>query len=118
MLPAVPARIVIWQAAVGVAGAAVWLVVGGPRQAIAALVGGSIGAILSLYFAIKVFARGTRDPQLMLRDLFRALALKLALATVLFSLAAKFFADAFVPLITTFMAGLAVYWFALLWNTD
>lgn len=110
----IPARIVIWQFLIGIAGAILWGLLGGPRHALAAFVGGGIGAVLSLYFAIKVFDRRHTDPRATAGAFFRAEALKLVLAVVLFSAAAILFADVFIPLITTYAAGLATYWVALL----
>ncbi|MCG8436404.1 MAG: ATP synthase subunit I [Gammaproteobacteria bacterium] len=119
MLKSVPARIIFWQFSVGLLGTVIWLFAGGQREALAALFGGSIGPILSLYFAVKVFShRGGTDPRAMAGAFFRAEALKLVLAAVLFSTAAVLFSDVFIPLITTFMATLIVYWFALIWNMD
>ncbi|MDX1605658.1 MAG: ATP synthase subunit I [Candidatus Competibacterales bacterium] len=108
-----PARITLWQFLIGLTGSLLWLILGGAREGLAAFVGGCIGAILSLYVTIRV-GSSSGDPRVIVGVFFRALAMKLLLAAVLFSAAAIFFADVYIPLITTFMAGLAAYWIALL----
>ncbi len=119
MLKSIPVRIVILQLAIGILGAGLWLALAGPREALAAFFGGAIGALLSLYFAIRVFmrARGS-DPQGALRAFYTAQAMKTLLAVGLFSIAAVYFADVFLPLITVFIASLSAYWFALLWDRE
>ncbi len=117
MLKSVPARIVFWQVMVAIAGAALAGLLAGPREAAAAFSGGAIGALLSLYFAVKFLGqRKAEHPQAVVRRFFRAEALKLLMAAGLFSLAAFCFAEAWLPLLTTFVASQAVYAFALLWN--
>lgn len=117
MLKSIPARIVFWQFIVGVAGAVVAGLLAGPKMALGAFVGGAIGAILSLYFAIKVFGgRQGTDPGSVVRGFFRGEASKLLLAAVIFSLVAIYLADVWIPLIITFAASQAVYGFALIWK--
>lgn len=117
MLKSIPARIVIWQLVIGIAGAVITWPLAGPKAALAAFLGGAIGALLSLYFAIKVFnLRQGGDPQAMLRAFYRGEAMKLVLATGIFVLVAIFLAEVWLPLMVTFMASLAVYGFALLWK--
>jgi F0F1-type ATP synthase assembly protein I len=111
-----PAKIIAGQLAVTVVGAFFWLLRGGADAGLGALAGGGISVLLSVYFAIKVFARPDSDPQAMLGTFFKAEALKLVLAVVLFSAAAIFFSHVYVPLITTFIGTLTVYWFALLFT--
>lgn len=118
MPKSVPARIVFWQVVVAIAGALLFGLLAGSREAGAAFAGGAIGAVLSLYFAIKVFGvrRGDEHPQSVVQRFFRAEALKLLMAAGLFSLAAFYFAEAWLPLLSTFVASQLVYGFALLWN--
>lgn len=120
MPKSIPARIVIWQLAIGAGGAVISGVIAGFKAALAAFAGGAIGAILSLYFAIKVFSAGRAgresDPRALVGAFYRAEALKFILAAGLFSLAAVFLADVWVPLIATFVASLTVYGFALIWK--
>jgi len=119
-LKSIPARIVLWQLAVAAAGALVFGLLMEPRDAAAAFMGGAIGAVLSFYAAIKAlgWTRGHREdhPQRVVQRFFRAEALKLLMAAGLFSLAAIVFAEAWLPLLATFVASQLVYGFALLWN--
>lgn len=117
-MPSVPARIVVWQLLVGVVGSALWALVGA-GAALAALAGGLASALFSLQFALRVFSRSPEAPAgTLLRAFYRAEALKLALATVLFIVVAKYFGHVFVPLVTTYIATLVVFWVALLWKLD
>lgn len=117
MPKSVPARIVFWQVAVALAGALLFGLLAGFREAGAAFAGGAIGAVLSLYFAIKIFGRRRSEhPQTVVQAFFRAEALKMMMAAGLFSLAAVVFAEAWLPLLSTFVASQLVYGFALLWN--
>ena len=75
-----PAKIIVGQLGVTLVGAAFWLLRGGADAGLGALAGGGISVLLSVYFAIKVFARPDSDPQAMLGTFFRAEALKLVLA--------------------------------------
>lgn len=119
MLKSIPARIVLWQFAVAAAGALFFGLLLGGKDALAAFAGGAIGALLSLYFAIKFLdPRRGRDPQTVVQKLFRAEALKMLLAAGLFTLAAVIFAEAWLPLLTTFAASQLVYGFALLWKAN
>lgn len=115
----IPARIVFWQFAIGIAGALLFGLWAGLREALAAFTGGAIGAVLSLYFALKVFGRrGDEHPQTLMRKFFRAEMMKILMAAGLFTLAALYFAEAWLPLLTTFVASQMVYGFALLWKAN
>lgn len=118
MPKSIPARIVFWQFAIGIAAALLFGLGAGPREGFAAFAGGAIGAVLSLYFAIRVFGARRRDepPQAVLRKFFRAEMMKILMAAGLFTLAAVIFAEAWLPLLVTFVASQTVYGFALLWN--
>lgn len=117
MLKSIPARIVFWQFVIGIAGAAITWPLAGPKAAMGAFTGGAIGALLSLYFAIKVFNhRHGGHPQAMVRAFYRGEAMKLVLAAGIFSLVAIFLAEVWLPLIVTFMASQSVYGFALIWK--
>ena len=117
MFRSIPARIVFWQVLIGIAGAVVFGIWLGPRDAVAALAGGGIGAVLSLYFAARVFSRRGAEPRVMLWTIYRAEALKMIMAAGLFTVAAIYFAEHWLPLLMTFMATQSVYGFALLWKT-
>jgi ATP synthase protein I len=113
----VPGKIVVWQAVVTLVCAVPWAILVGATAGLGALMGGGISVVLSLYFAIKMFSvDAASDPRGAVSAFFRAEALKLVLAAVIFSLVAKFLAHLFLPLISTFIATLAVYWFALIFT--
>lgn len=116
MPKSIPARIVLWQLGIAAAGALVFGLLIGPWDAAAAFTGGAIGAVLSFYAAMKIFSRRGGHPQAIVQRFFRAEALKLLMAAGLFSLAAFVFAEAWLPLLATFVASQLVYGFALLWN--
>ncbi len=114
----IPARIIAWQVLVGVVGAAAWSLAG-MESGLAALCGGLASALLSLRFALRVFSRSPDAPPRELAAAFyRAEAFKLLMAAMLFMIAARFFGHVFVPVVTTYMATLVVYWVALLWTFD
>jgi ATP synthase protein I len=110
-------RIALLQGLIGFAAALVWVVLADPRSGLAALIGGGIGAVLTIYSAAKTFAAPASDARHAVMTFFRAQVRKLLLAAVLFAVAVHFFADVFAPLVTTFALSLTVYWFALLWDT-
>ena len=113
---AVPARIVAWQAFIGVLGALVWWL-DSPTAALAALAGGLCSALLSLQVAVRVFSRpDSSPPQAIVAAFYRAETIKLVGAALMFGFMAKFFASGFVPFLTTFMATLVVYFVALRWQ--
>lgn len=112
---AVPGCIAAWQFAVGIIGAVIWGIATGSRDALAALAGGGMGAGLTLIFALYAFRRRGKDPRAAVYALFQGAAVKLALAAILFGLAAKFFPEHYTALLSTFVPGLAGYWMALLW---
>jgi ATP synthase protein I len=114
----VPVRIVLWQVLVALIGAVLWMTAAGTGAALAALAGGGASALFSLHFALRVFARGVAQPERVLGAFYRAEAVKLILAMALFVVAAKYFGHLFVPLLTTYLATLVVFWAALLWKLD
>ena len=114
-LSSVPARVVEWQVAVGCVGAMIWLL-HRPQAALAALAGGVGSALLSMHFAARVFSRTElAPPQSIVAAFYRAEAFKLLSAALMFGLMAKYFAEWFVPFLSTFAATLAVFFVALLW---
>lgn len=112
----VATRIARYQLLIAVVLATLWWLFSGHMPGFAALVGGLIGAALTLYTGVHAFAGRSADPQDMLRRFMRAQARKWVLAIVLFALAFKGLPDHALPLMTSFVATLAVYWFALLWD--
>ncbi len=82
------------------------------------MAGGAIGVVLTIYAAVKTFSASARHPQQAVSNFYRAEVRKFILAAVLFAVAVKVFGDRFAPVIVTFTLTLAVYWFALLWETS
>lgn len=112
-----PGKIVVWQAVVTLVCAGLWTLLSTVQAGMGAALGGGISVLLSLYFAIKMFSvDASADPRGAVSAFFRAEALKLVLAAVFFALAAKYLAHLFLPLMSTFIATLAVYWFALIFT--
>ncbi|MEW6169109.1 MAG: ATP synthase subunit I [Pseudomonadota bacterium] len=111
-------RIALLQVLIGTVSAALWAVFADARSGLAALAGGSIGALLTVYAAIKTFSVSAADARHAMMNFYRAEVRKLILAAVLFAVAVRFFADVFAPLVITFALTLTAYWFALLWDTN
>lgn len=111
-----PMRLVRTQVLIAVVVSIVWLIAAGKQPALAAAFGGMIGVVSNLFFAVRSFALGPgAKPQQMLQAVFRAEAIKLLLAALLFAVAAKLFSDYFVALFSAWFATTAVYLFALRW---
>jgi ATP synthase protein I len=111
-------RIALLQGLVGVIAAILWALMTDVRSGLAALVGGMIGAALTIYAAAKTFSSSARHPHQAVSNFYRAEVRKFILAAVLFAVAVRIFGDNFAPVIVTFVLTLAVYWFALLWKTS
>lgn len=114
----VPARVVLAQFAVGVVGAVAWGSAGGARDALAALVGGSIGAASSTYLALRMgtAASTTTDAGAALGRFVWAWIVKIVVAVGLLYAAARWAPDALPAVVSTFVAALMVYPFALRWS--
>ena len=110
------AKMFIWQLAVTTLFAAAFFFVSGEMHAFAALVGGGIAIVSSMYFAARTLAV-PRDagPDRMLAALMRGQVMKWLLALVMFVFAAMHLGEQFLALILTYMANTSVYWVALLW---
>ncbi|MCK9384883.1 MAG: ATP synthase subunit I [Nevskia sp.] len=113
----VATRIALFQLVIGLLAAVSWALIENPKAGLAAGSGGGIAALLTLYAGLKTFGVRVDDPQVAVRNFYRAQMRKLLLAVVLFAVAVKLFGNNFVPLIATFAVSLSVYWFALLWDT-
>ena len=94
----------------GIAGLVVWIG-WGAAAALAALFGGFVVILPTLYFAAKVYlgAGGTTAAEV-LGTFYRAETAKLVLTALLFWIGAKWFGQHFAPLILTTIACLAVNW--------
>ena len=83
----------------------------GPAAALAAMFGGMVVILPTLYFAAKVYLRaGSATAAEVLGTFYRAEAMKLVLTALLFWIGAKWFGQHFAPLILTTIACLAVNW--------
>ncbi len=111
-------RIALFQILIAVLSAALWGCFESPRAGLAALTGGGIGALLTLYAAVKTFSVPAQHAQLAVTNFYRAQVRKFLLAAGLFAVAVKVFGDGFAPVIVTFCLALTIYWFALLWKTS
>lgn len=88
---------------------------GGSEKAVSAGVGGGIGIVVTVYFALQVFSvRPGRTAAKMAQALYLGEAVKLVLTVLLFAVALVLFDLEFLPLILTYAATLAAYWLALL----
>ena len=110
-----PYRIVLAQLGVALASAAACWGIWGVSTGIAVLAGGMIGVITSLYVAARVVGRGAvRPAPQVLRRLFAAEAVKLALTIGLFAIAIGALRLSAPPLLGGYGLTLVVYWLALL----
>ncbi len=106
-------RLGVSQAALTLLVAGVWWLAGG--SAPAALLGGGVVTVLSLYFAVRLFSvDAATDPQAFLRRLYRAEVMKLVLVAVFFLFAAHQMPEQMAEIVTAFIVALLGYWFALL----
>jgi len=87
--------------------------IGGLAWALAALVGGAIGVFLTVLTAIRVGLALGRDPKIMVRAFYRAMALKFVLAVILFVIVVQWFAGYFLPVVTGYAATAVAYWLAM-----
>jgi ATP synthase protein I len=94
---------------------AVGFLMGGPRTAISALMGGGIGTLGSLCMVVSIFRLGEDvEPETILKRVYRGEFLKLALTVVLFGLVLKSIEVSFGAMLGCFAVTLLVYWAALL----
>jgi len=99
-----------------VAAVVVW-VVWGHQAALAALFGGVVAIVPTLYFAAKVYLRANGATAAeVLGAFYRAEVGKLILTALLFWIGALMFGQHFAPLIITCMACLAMNW-VMVWLT-
>lgn len=113
------AHTVVWllrlQAVLSVLAALVFGLLAGSGQALAVLAGGGAGVALTGVSALRAGAVASdAEPSQMMLAFYRAMALKLALAVVLFVIVAKWFAGFFMPVLTGYAATVLAYWFTLL----
>ena len=108
-------RVLHWQVGVIALIFAVSMGVGGWSDARSALLGGLVGFIPNLYFAMKVGgADKTGTAQHVVRVFYAGEATKLVLTALLFIVVFQLPDLHYVPLFSGFIAVLAVFWLALL----
>lgn len=113
------ARVVVWllrmQAVMTVVVALAAAFVGGRQAALAAIAGGGIGLILTALAALRAgMAAGSGEPARIVAAFYRAMAMKLFVAVILFVIVAKWFSAFFVPVLAGYIATVVAYWLALL----
>src|SRR3989344_2848055 len=107
-------RIVLAQLGMALVLAAVCLAAWGRSTAVAALAGGVIGVVTSLYVALRVFGNGgVRQAQQVLQRFYAAEAVKFALTLGLFALGIGVLKLNALPLLGGYGLTLVVYWLAL-----
>ncbi|MFU8832139.1 MAG: ATP synthase subunit I [Wenzhouxiangella sp.] len=111
------AKTVAWllrvQALLAGMAAVLFAVIGGLDQALAALIGGGIGVVLTAVTALRIGLSLSQDPQAMIGAFYRAMAFKLVLAVILFVIVAKWFSGYFGPVLIGYVATIAAYWLAM-----
>jgi ATP synthase protein I len=102
-------------AIVGIAAALAGGIWGRP-QAVAAMYGGLVAVVPTIYFAVRVFARrNAQDPKLVVTAFYVGEIGKLVLTALLFWIGVVLFAKQFLALIATYAACLLAYWLVLAW---
>jgi len=111
------AKTVAWllrvQALLSGAAGVAFALIGGVEQALAAVIGGAIGVVLTAVTALRIGLAMGRDPQIMVAAFYRAMAFKLVLAVILFVVVAKWFAGYFGPVLIGYVATVVAYWLAM-----
>ncbi len=87
--------------------------VGGLGSALAALAGGAVGVFLTVVTAVRIGLALGQEPRVMVRAFYGAMALKFALAVMLFVIVAIWFAGYFVPVLSGYAVTAVAYWLAM-----
>lgn len=104
------------QAAILVVAAALADRFWGRPQAIAAVYGGLVAVVPTVYFALRLFARRTtHDLKIAVTAFYVGEIGKLALTALLFWIGVVLFAKQFLVLMVTYAACLLAYWLVLAW---
>jgi ATP synthase protein I len=104
------------QVAILVVAAALAAWIWGRPQAVAAVYGGLVAVVPTIYFALRVFARRTtQDPKQAVTALYVGEIGKLVLTALLFWIGVVLFAKQFLALMVTYAACLLAYWLVLAW---
>jgi|GEM_PF-1786624 len=104
----------VWQLILGVIVGIVFYMLAGTNAGIAGFFGASISFAGSLVFAFVVFGLGNQSSENMVKQMFRAEALKLLTVSLMFYFAFAVLALPFMPVIVGFMATLIIFFVALL----
>lgn len=111
------AKTIVWllraQAALSAAVSLVFLLISGMTAAFAALSGGMLGIVLTAVAALRLLQTGSDDTSTIVRGFYRAMAVKMAIALLLFVIVAVQFAAWFGPIISGYLATVVAYWLAL-----
>jgi F0F1-type ATP synthase assembly protein I len=104
----------VWQLLIGLVVGVIFWFLSGPKAAIAAFYGGSIGFAGSLVFAFVMFGFGSPQSKDVMRNMFRAEAFKILTVGMMFYFAFAVLALPFMPVIVGFMVTLIVFFVALI----
>ena len=104
----------VWQLILGVIVGIVFYMLAGTRAGLAGFFGASISFAGSFVFAFVVFGLGPQSSEKMMRQMFRAEALKILTIGLMFYFAFAVLALPFMPVIVGFMATIIIFFVALL----
>jgi ATP synthase protein I len=103
------ARILAWQAGVGVAIAAACLALWGRQAGVSALAGAAVGIIANLYMTLKAL-RPRQSARAALGALYMGQLVKIALTVAMFVTAARLPGLVWPALLVAYIATLVVFW--------
>ncbi len=113
---AVAKAVCLTQIAIAVAAALITGALAGREPAIAAMYGGIVAVVPTIYFARRALTGpGGRMPQEVVGAFYRGEIGKLALTALLFAFGVDMFAKQFLALIVTYVACLSAYWLVMAW---
>jgi ATP synthase protein I len=104
----------VWQLLLGIVVGILFYFLAGVNAGIAGFFGASISFAGSLVFAFVVFGMGEQSSKTMMKQMFRAEALKMLTIGLMFYCAFAVLALPFLPVIVGFMATLIIFFVALL----
>jgi len=112
------ARMAVWllrtQAVLVVVGALVAVVLSGTAAGVAFLAGGGIGILLTAIAALRTgVVSAEAGVATMVAAFYRAMAMKLVIAVVLFAAVAYWFAEYFGPVLIGYVVTVVAYWLAM-----
>jgi F0F1-type ATP synthase assembly protein I len=104
----------VWQLLLGIVVGIVFYFIAGITAAIAGFFGASISFAGSFVFAFVVFGLGQQSSEKMMRQMFRAEAMKILTISLMFYFAFAVLALPFLPVIVGFIATIIIFFVALL----